>query len=250
MDIPKSDGFDPLAIGRIAKKLSELSPDVIHTHNPPPLLYVVPAARLLRQRRIVHTKHGRNIYGRNSLRLAQVNARLVSAFVAVSEVTREQALMIEHPPSERLHVIRNGIPLSKFGPDAATKVRVRQELGIPLNAFVIGSVGRLAAEKDYPFLITSVRERLGKDVHLVLVGEGPERGTIESKIDPKLKPFVHLLGLRADVPDLLRAFDLFVLSSKTEGLPLVLPEAMATSLPYVSSLMYAPASFIAVPCCG
>ncbi|MBP9113795.1 MAG: glycosyltransferase, partial [Polyangiaceae bacterium] len=70
VDIPKSDGFDPLAIGRIAKKLSELSPDVIHTHNPPPLLYVVPAARLLRQRRIVHTKHGRNIYGRNSLRLA------------------------------------------------------------------------------------------------------------------------------------------------------------------------------------
>jgi glycosyltransferase involved in cell wall biosynthesis len=225
---------------RLAHALHELGPDVVHTHNAMPLIYAAPAARLARVRRVVHTKHGANPdYSLAPLVLARLAARTLTAFVAVSEGTAETARARERPSEKILRVIPNGVPLEQFGADPTARDRVRAELGIPGGAVVVGTVGRLAREKDYPFLIRSVAPLLGEGTRLVLVGEGGERGAIEAAIretlSPERRPFVRMTGARSDVADLFASFDVFVLSSETEGLPLVVPEAMASRLPIVAT---------------
>jgi glycosyltransferase involved in cell wall biosynthesis len=237
-DVTRKSGFDALIFGRMARTISEFSADAVHTHNPSPMLYAVPAARALRIKRIVHTKHGANVYGPRSLHAARVVARAVTAFVAVSEGTADTARMKERVPKRLLHVIPNGIPLDDFAADPDKRARVRAELGIPRDAFVVGTVGRLAPEKDYPLLVRAMAPLLSAKNRLVIVGEGPSRPDILAAIAEHAganAPFVVMTGSRRDIPDLLTAFDVFTLTSKTEGLPLAIPEAMASSLPIVAT---------------
>ncbi len=228
-------GFEPWLIARLARAIARLRPDAVHTHNAGPLIYAAPAARAARVKRVVHTKHGNNEYSAASLFLARAAAQTVSAFVPVSEETAVVARQKERPRSRLIKVIRNGIPLAEFGRDPSAGARVRAQLGIPEGAVVVGSVGRLVSEKDYPLLVRAMAPLLREGVRLVLVGEGPARPEITAAISPAIAPFVTLTGVRSDVPDLLGAFDIFVLSSRTEGLPLVVPEAMASSLPVVAT---------------
>jgi glycosyltransferase involved in cell wall biosynthesis len=227
---------------RLAHTLRGLAPDVVHTHNPSPLIYGAPAARAALVRRVVHTKHGANNYSTTSLALARFATRTLTAFVSVSDGTAETARTRERPPAGIAHIIPNGVPLEQFGADPTARGRVRAELGIPGGAVVIGSVGRLVEEKDYPLLVEAIAPLLGggdAGTHLVLVGEGGHRSAIEAAVAKHVRsaarPFVHMTGARSDVASLFAALDLFVLSSRTEGLPLVVPEAMASSLPVVAT---------------
>jgi len=138
-------------------------------------------------------------------------------------------------PDRRLRGVPNGIPLSAFGPDPDASARIRAELGIPADAFVVGTVGRLAPEKDYPLLVRAIAPALGEAMRLVIVGDGECRERLRESIPADRAAYVTLTGMRRDVPALLAAFDLFVLSSRTEGLPLAIPEAMATGLPVVAT---------------
>jgi glycosyltransferase involved in cell wall biosynthesis len=235
-DATRANGVDVSLVGRLAWLIRSLRADVVHTHNPAPMLHAVPAAILARVRRRIHTKHGANIYGTRGLWAARAAVRALHAVVAVSPQTAEVARWKERVPGRRLHVVPNGIPLSPFGPRAAeSRALIRRELGIGAEAFVVGSVGRLAKEKDYPALVGALAGTLSKRVQLVLVGEGDARREIEAAIPPALAPYVKLTGERRDVPALLASFDLFVLASRTEGLPLAVPEAMASSLPIVAT---------------
>jgi len=114
---------------------------------------------------------------------------------------------------------------------------VRAELGIPPHAFVVGSVGRLVREKNQAALVAAMTPLLSSTVRLVLVGDGPEREALARAVAAlgERAPWVQLLGARTDVPELMAAFDLFALSSDSEGLPLVIVEAMASGLPVVST---------------
>ena len=119
---------------------------------------------------------------------------------------------------------------------ALDAARFRVELGIPDDAWVVGTVGRLALEKDQALLIDAVAPLLSEGRQLVIVGDGPERGVLRARIAriPNGR-YVHMLGEREDVENILAALDAFALTSRTEGLPLVLLEAMATGLPVLST---------------
>jgi glycosyltransferase involved in cell wall biosynthesis len=114
--------------------------------------------------------------------------------------------------------------------------RIRDEIGIPDEAWVVGTVGRLAPEKDQALLIEAMAPLLSAGRRLVIVGEGAERDALRARIarTPGGR-YVHMLGEREDVEDILAAFDAFALTSRTEGLPLVLLEAMAAGLPVLST---------------
>lgn len=236
VSIERHGGIEPSLTWRIADTLRRLRIDVVHTHNPVALTYAAPAARWARVRRLVHTKHGANpprsraeLLGRRTL------LRLCDAYVAVSEPTAAMARDLDRVPERLLRVIPNGIDTEAFAHDPIMRVAIRKEFGIPGSALVIGTVGRLAVEKAHRFLVEAIRPVLGPSVHLVIVGEGPERAAIEDAVPAHLRRFVHLPGAREDIPALLSSFDVFVLSSSTEGLPLVVPEAMAAGLPVVST---------------
>lgn len=237
-DVSRRRGFDPTLYTKLFRLFRSLRPDVVHTHNTVPLSYAAPAAKLARVRRTVHTKHGHIAHSRSALHLARAATRFVDAFVAVSDDTAKTAERIERPTRRRLSVIENGIPLGKFAHDPVARDAVRDELGIPRGALVVGSVGRLVEEKDYPLLVRAMAPRLSNDVRLVLVGEGMMRPSIEAAIQElpaERRGFVTLTGQRSDVARALSAFDLFALSSHAEGLPLVIPEAMACGLPVVAT---------------
>jgi glycosyltransferase involved in cell wall biosynthesis len=234
-DATRADGADASLVARLAALLLRLRADVVHTHNPAPMLYAIPAALLARVGRRVHTKHGANVYRPRALWAARGLARALDALVAVSPETAESARIKERPRKQSLHIIPNGIPLAAFGPDADARARLRAELGIPPSAFVVGSVGRLAREKNYPLLVRAIGPLLSEQLRLVLVGSGDDRAEIERNVPSACAQFVVLTGLRHDIPSLLASFDLFALSSRTEGLPLAIPEAMASALPVVAT---------------
>ena len=226
-------GFDRTLHVRLIRLFRRIRPDVVHTHNGPPLIYAAPVARLLGAR-VVHTKHGKGEISRRMLPLCRMISRTVHRFVAVSADTAEAARRGEAPP--RLSVIENGIPLAAFRPDAELRYAARAELGIASDAVVVGSVGRLVEEKDYPLLVRALGPRLSDKVRLVLVGDGPARPAIEAAVAAAgVGAFVTLTGARHDVPRLLAGFDVFAMSSRTEGVPLALPEAMTSQLPVVAT---------------
>jgi len=237
-DVVRRRGFDASLYPRLWRLFRSLRPDVVHTHNAVPLEYAAPAARLAGVPCTVHTKHGHIAYSKPSLQLARTATRFVDHFVAVSTDTATTAERNERPRRERLTVIENGIPLGKFSPDETARSAIREELEIPKGALVVGSVGRLVEEKDYPLLVRAMGPLLGERVRLVIVGEGIVRGEIEAAIaalTPEVREFVILTGARRDVSRVLSAFDVYASSSRAEGLPLALAEAMASRLPIVAT---------------
>jgi glycosyltransferase involved in cell wall biosynthesis len=137
----------------------------------------------------------------------------------------------------RIEVARCGLDFSVFrGPaDAAA---VRAELGIPEGALVLGHVGRFDAFKNQGLLVPALAAAARRDprAFLVLVGDGPLRPRVEAEAARLgVRDRVRFTGLRADVPRVLRAFDVFVFPSLHEGLPLVGLEAQAAGLPIVLS---------------
>jgi glycosyltransferase involved in cell wall biosynthesis len=233
--VAKRQGLDPTLPLRLAALFRRARVDVVHTHNRMPLIYAGPAAKLSRAR-LVHTRHGP---GRGSARervLWRLCGRLVDAYVAVSPELAALARELGDCPPERILVIENGIDLGRFRPDAGARREVREALGIPAGAFVLGSVGRLAVEKDYPLLVRAAAPLLGKGTYLVLVGEGAERPAIEAAAAAAgVSPFVLLAGATGEVHRFLAALDAFVLSSRMEGLPLSALEAMAAGLPLLAT---------------
>jgi glycosyltransferase involved in cell wall biosynthesis len=236
----KPGGVDAALWLKLATALRRRRADIVHTHNPPPLIYGAPASRLARAR-CVHTKHGANAMAGRRRLLARAAARFCDAFVAVSATTEAEARRDGDVDPRKLSTIENGIDLSRFVPSdderRATRAAVRAELGLPADAFVVGTVGRLVREKNQPLLVRAMAPLVSAHARLVVVGDGPERPALEAaraELGERAR-FVHALGARGDVPRLLTAFDVFALSSDSEGLPLVVIEAMAAALPVVST---------------
>jgi glycosyltransferase involved in cell wall biosynthesis len=132
-------------------------------------------------------------------------------------------------PAERLRLIENGIDVEAFQRRHSPH-EARQKLGWGPENFYVGAVGRLSAEKGFDLLIDAVHElHVGfPKLRLVIAGDGPLRNALEQQIARRnLKDVVQLLGFCEDVPAMLEALDVFALSSRREGLPNVVLEAMA-----------------------
>ncbi|HEX8115488.1 MAG TPA: glycosyltransferase, partial [Kofleriaceae bacterium] len=167
--------------------------------------------------------------------LRRTAAGFVHEFVAVSDTTAAQARDQRDTAPGKLHTIPNGIRLDRYAPDPEARAAARVELGLG-DAWVVGTVGRLDPVKNQAMLVRAMAPILSSRVRLVIIGEGDARPEIEAAIAELPEPrWVVMTGRRMDVPKLIHAFDVFALSSATEGLPLVVPEAMAAGLPIVTT---------------
>jgi glycosyltransferase involved in cell wall biosynthesis len=211
----KKPGVDWRMFWKIARLARAENVQVIHTHNSTAHLYGAIAARFARAK-VLHTEHGKNV-GEEARyhRLNSIAARFTDFTVAVSERNAEVAVAHEAADPSQLKVIPNGIRVDRFAaPHHGTGRRV-------------GTVGRLVLEKNYPLLIRAVASI--RDAELVFVGDGLLRDELQRQAGPQ----VQFLGQRTDVAELLAGFDVFVLSSTTEGMSIALLEAMAASCPIV-----------------
>ncbi|WP_010678083.1 glycosyltransferase family 1 protein [Bacillus timonensis] len=139
---------------------------------------------------------------------------------------------------EAITIINNGIESEKFVFSLKTREKVRKELNISSDCFLLGHVGRFSKPKNHTFLVDlfSTFNTIHQNSKLVLVGDGPLKGDIERKVSElKLNNKVIFLGNRPDINRLLQAFDLLVFPSLYEGLPVTLIEAQGAGLKCVIS---------------
>jgi glycosyltransferase involved in cell wall biosynthesis len=159
--------------------------------------------------------------------------RLVRGMISVSEAAAQAAAHSERFPRERMRVIWNGEDLELYRPGPSL---VRGPLGLGPEACVITCVAGLDPVKDHGTLLEAfarVAPRHPQAV-LLLAGDGPERGSVERRAAP-FGGRVRVLGQRDDIPDLLRATDIYVQTSTTEGFSNAILQAMATALPVVAT---------------
>lgn len=235
---------DVAVIFQLARMMRRERFDIVHTHSSKAGIVGRLAAKLAGIPHITHTVHGWGFHDRMGRVLRTVYVVLekfmhpfTSPLISVSNRTTRIGLMegIGRPESYRL--IRSGIPLCRFHRNGERREPVRQKLGVAKGEIVIGSVGRLSPQKN-PLDFVRVAVRLLEmypDLRFIYVGDGPLRPDVERAIaDAGVGERISLLGLRNDVPDLLQAMDLFILTSLWEGLPRVVLQALTTGVPVIS----------------
>jgi len=254
--LDRRDGFDGRCTWRLRRLLRNERVDVIHAHQYTPFFYALTTRFLGTRVPILFTEHGRfhpDYPRKKRIVFNRALLRRRDRVVSVGEAVRQALINNEGIAGKRVQVIFNGIelqPFEEFG--ANDRRRIRNELALEESDFVAVLVGRLDYLKDH---LTAVRaaervvsERLNPQssipnpqsprpgFRLLFVGEGPERTKIEAEIAGRgLQDRVKLLGTRHDVPALLNAADVCLLTSISEGIPLTLIEGMAAGLPVLST---------------
>ncbi|HEV2195115.1 MAG TPA: glycosyltransferase [Candidatus Acidoferrum sp.] len=233
----KHPGFDYRMYSRVHRALKDFRPDVIHTHLHV-LRYALPSMLLLNYAAHLHTVHNlaeREVEPRTRWIQRYAFSRGIVPVAVAKEVARSLQWLYRIPACR---VIPNGIPTSQYARPQTAREQWRASEGFRDEDVLFVCVARFAPQKNHALLLKAFAQGPGSDpcVRLVLVGDGDLRGRIEKQAkDIGIAARVHFLGLRSDIPDILGAMDVFVLSSDYEGNPLSVMEAMASGLPIVST---------------
>lgn len=236
--VKKPPGLRPGIITSIRRVFEELRPDVVHTHQVAALLYAGPAARRAGVPAIVHTEHGKNYSSRLRTRwVGRLAGRYAGRFFCVSRDIAGEVLACRVARRKKVLVVPNGIDPARFG-ECESSDSVRQSLGISLSAPVIGTMGRLTEIKRQDLLISAfakVRAVL-REARLLVVGDGPLIGALRQQAGTLgVEKFVYFLGYQSNPARFLKAMNVFALTSRSEGMPLVVLEAWAAGVPVVAS---------------
>lgn len=221
--------FRPTAL---AAQIQRLNPAVVHSHSG--VWYKSSrAARLAGIRRIVHTDHGREP-GESWLDVAleRAAARRTDVVTVVAPWLADYSARRLRIPSSKIKLIPNGVDPSRFSPSRSST----RPGSVPFESSIIGAVGRLVPIKDFDtMLVAFQRLRLGDpsmtSVHLVIIGDGPCRAALQAKAESLgLGRSVTFAGWDRDVERYLPWFDIFSLSSRSEGTSISLLEAMSAGV--------------------
>jgi glycosyltransferase involved in cell wall biosynthesis len=229
-------GIEAGVLARLYRCFRQERARVVHTHQFPQLLFSCLPARAYGAR-IVHTEHEFYTYrdSARARRLFKPLLRFCSALTVVGpEIARYYIEELGVPP-QRIQVIANAVDTAQFklpGREA------RSRLGLAAEDLVFGIVGRLEREKDHRTLLYAFRRLADQRLatRLLIVGEGSLRRELEDCARTLgLERSVIFLGARSDIPDVLAALDVFVLSSVHEGVPLSVVEAMGAGKPVIAT---------------
>jgi glycosyltransferase involved in cell wall biosynthesis len=236
VSLGKPPGRHPQVIDAARTLLAGLAPDVVHTHQLGALVYLGPAAGVP----VLHTEHG-NQFARDGF-MDRLKGRLLWRRTAglaglVCCVSAEIAAALGRWRTvhrDKLEVVSNGVDVDALaGGDGS---RARAELGIPADAPVVGTVGRLAEVKRQDLLLRAAAglAKRWPALRVLLVGDGPERGRLEGLAN-ELGVAAHFAGYQSDPANYLAAMDVFALTSRSEGQPVALLEAWAAGRPVVAT---------------
>lgn len=237
---------DLMSFGRILREIWRFRPHIVETHTAKAGALGRVAAWLLRVPVIIHTFHGHVFHSyfdafRSALvvwverGLAWVSNRLV----AVSDQVAADLLKYKIAPRQKIAVVPLGLTLDEFATPAPTaRAALRDELGIATGVPLILTVGRMAPVKHQALFVQLAQHWVaeGRDGQFMIVGDGELRPKLEAQIATAgLTDRVTLTGWRRDLPAVLAAGDVFVNTSRNEGTPVAVIEAMAAGLPVVAT---------------
>lgn len=203
--------------------------------------------RRTRRARLVHTYHGHVFEGYFSSRSTQAFlgverwlGRRTDALIAISPQVRDDVLQTYRiARAEQVHLIPLGFDLDRFAAiGSAERSRARAELDLPADAIAVTTVGRLTGIKQHGLFLEMAARLARRSPHFVflIVGDGELRGELEAHVDRLgLASRVRFLGWRSDLDRIYGATDVFVLTSRNEGTPVALIEAMASGVASVST---------------
>jgi glycosyltransferase involved in cell wall biosynthesis len=207
----------------------EFQPDVVHLHNPTPTLYAALAARLAGVPSIVSTRH--SLAGPPHKLVTELKYTAGACFcnwvVGICDATANNLESMSSIPANKIVRVYNG---------AAPLHRVAKEQWPPKSGFTLVYVGRLAAVKNHALLLDAFRAALAylPDLRLWMVGDGGERTALESLAARlNISAQVTFWGQQLDVAAFISAADAFIMSSKSEGLPISLLQAFSLGLPAI-----------------
>jgi L-malate glycosyltransferase len=228
--------MDLSAAWRLSRLLKQLKPDIVHAHDPHGVAMAglglsmstqLSKPPLIASRRVdFHIRGGR---------MSRWKYRQVDCFVCASDAIRRM-LVADGVPEARAVTVHEGIDLGRV--DAAPPANLHEDLFLPHGAPLVGNVAALVPHKGQRHLIEAAAlvVRQVPDARFVIAGEGELRPTLERAIrDHRLEKHVLLAGFRPDVLSMHKAFDIFVMSSVTEGLGTSLLDAMAGGKPVVAT---------------
>lgn len=227
----------PQALLRLWWALKRGRYDIVHGHNRGSDYWAVRLGRWAGIPYRFWTRHlvYRDMTEKQIRRYSSLAGR-VDAVLAVSEAVRRASIEIERMPAEKVHTVVNGIDLARFRPRSrAENEAKRREIEHPQDEAALLFVGRFSDQKAPESFIALMRRLRaeGRPVRGYLCGHGPLREKLEA-LAAECPEAVRILGLRSDVPELLSACDLFVSTSRNEGLPLNVMEAMASGAAIVA----------------
>jgi glycosyltransferase involved in cell wall biosynthesis len=225
---------------KMAREIKERRIQVVHAHQYTPFFYAalakIPA---LNRFKLIMTEHGRHYPDIIAPKRRAINRLLLDNFAdALNGCCQFSAVALSRNDGfsgHRIEVIDNGIDLKRYAVPAA-RAEAKLRLGFDPNRDYISMVARFHPVKDHPMLIRgfAAAAQVYPKVDLLLAGEGEDRPKLEALIaDLGITDRVKFLGVRKDVPDLLKAIDIFALTSVSEAASLTLLEAMATGCPSV-----------------
>jgi len=212
--------------------------DVVHAHQYSPLFYAVPAALFAGRVKLVYTEHGRFYPERSSWKRTLFNPLLamgVDHLVSISEATAQAMATYDNLPLHRIKVIHNGINCSCMNLEIDKRLK-RQELGLSETCRVIGTAARLNSIKNIQMMFRVLKLVLQQvpDTCLVIAGQGEEEERLKTMASELgISERVKFIGLRFDLPEVYKLFDVFLLTSLSEGISVTLLEAMASGVPAV-----------------
>ena len=238
--LPRLGRVDPFLFLGMCRLILREKPDLVHTHLFKSDLHGRLAARLCGVPVVISTVHNNDDWARRFPlgRLYGLTGALADRVIAVSDQVREHQIQYAGLAPERITVIENGVDIRRFAGQGEHARALRTELNLAPDAPLIGIIGRLQPQKDHAnFLNAAVRIKAAMPAARFLVaGDGPLRGELEAQsLSLGLGSSIIFCGIRRDIPAVLSALDVLVLSSKWEGLPVTLLEGMAARCPVVST---------------
>ncbi|MEM5429563.1 glycosyltransferase [Cupriavidus oxalaticus] len=225
------------ALMRVRRFVQQWRPDVVHAHMIHANLFARMLTRVCPVPATICTAH--SVFQGGALRMLayRLTDRWSDLTTHVSAEGRQIMIESRAAPGQRIIVVPNGIDTARYRPDAQARSATRAALGLHDDDRLILNVGRLVWEKAQTDLIDAFAQLSpAAGTVLMIAGDGPLRDTLAQCIAGHgMEGRVRLLGRRHDVPALLNAADLFVLSSRVEGMPLVVGEALACGCPVVAT---------------
>jgi sugar transferase (PEP-CTERM/EpsH1 system associated) len=236
-DIAKKEGIDISVVLKLRRLIIQKGIRILHTNNFTSWLYGVLASRGVKGVRHIHTEHS-NVKRKRRGWGEKLLCHYTDFVICVSDDVRDFMINNQSIPEKQLRVIHNGVDSDKFSPSAERKEHIRTQLGIRYNRPVVGIVARLDPIKDHRTLLKAFALLSDNipDALLLIIGDGEMRASLESLNRALgLENNVRFLGERQDIPDLLNAMDIFVLTSLSEGHNVSLLESMSSGLPVVAT---------------
>lgn len=223
---------------KLNKLIKNYDPDVVHAHMVHANLFTRLVRILTPIKKLICTAHSANEGGKLRMGLYRLTHSLSDLTTNVSKYASQSFIEQNAVPKNGIYTVYNGVEFTCFKYDITARTKVEKEFNISSDKKILLAVGRFHTAKNYPNLIKAIAllEDKSKNFVLLIAGDGELRPEIERYIqEQKVEERVKLLGRRSDIPTLMSACDVFVLSSDYEGLPTVLIEALACQAHAVST---------------